>query len=635
MTFRQFAFNNIMRNKRTYLAHFLSSAFSVMIFFTYALLLFHPNLQGELASTSKTMSQLATMGMRVSQYLIFIFSFFFLLYSVSAFLKIRKKEFGILMTLGMSPKQLNKLVFIENMMIGMAAIITGILIGLVFSKLILLISASILYIEKGLAFYIPIQAVWTTAGAFFLLFVLISLFTSRTGTRVQLTELIRSDEKPKPEPKASLILSLLAVLLIGAGYAMVFLFAVQRLFSLILLAAGVGFVVLGTYFLFTQLSVYVIRALKKKERLFFNKINLLTLSELSYRMKDNAVMFFIVAVISASAFTGIGTSLAIADPGLAEMTNPFAYSYSSSPDNRLKEKHLQEIKDQLEGANLSYREAKVVPDFTENGKTILKLSEYNQLAVALGYPAESLNEEEAILVPGTIAEKDRFKKNDRLPVSATLMQGKLDISLTVKKAAPYMVLPSFRNIVVVADSLYDRISESSGLQEYYYFAVDQWQKSRGVALALAERIPPDPEADYYLSSLVFEWLSSKQSNGILLIVSVLVGVVFFTFAASFIYFRLYADLERDERQYQMISKIGLSKSELRRMVTRQLLLLFFLPIVLAVIHSGVAFMALQFLVDYSIAYNSLIVFSSFVLVQLVYFFVIRWRYLGHLYQKLV
>lgn len=246
MTFRQFAFNNIMRNKRTYLAHFLSSAFSVMIFFTYALLLFHPNLQGELASTSKTMSQLATMGMRVSQYLIFIFSFFFLLYSVSAFLKIRKKEFGILMTLGMSPKQLNKLVFIENMMIGMAAIITGILIGLVFSKLILLISASILYIEKGLAFYIPIQAVWTTAGAFFLLFVLISLFTSRTGTRVQLTELIRSDEKPKPEPKASLILSLLAVLLIGAGYAMVFLFAVQRLFSLILLAAGVGFVVLGT-----------------------------------------------------------------------------------------------------------------------------------------------------------------------------------------------------------------------------------------------------------------------------------------------------------------------------------------------------------------------------------------------------
>lgn len=70
MNFRQFAYNNIVRNKRTYIAHFLSSAFSVMIFFTYALLLFHPDLQGQLRSTSETMSMLGTMGMRVSQIMI-------------------------------------------------------------------------------------------------------------------------------------------------------------------------------------------------------------------------------------------------------------------------------------------------------------------------------------------------------------------------------------------------------------------------------------------------------------------------------------------------------------------------------------------------------------------------------------
>ena len=62
MTFRQFAFNNIFRNKRTYAAHFLSSAFSIMIFFMYALLLFHPDLKGELKSKSATISEFGNWG---------------------------------------------------------------------------------------------------------------------------------------------------------------------------------------------------------------------------------------------------------------------------------------------------------------------------------------------------------------------------------------------------------------------------------------------------------------------------------------------------------------------------------------------------------------------------------------------
>ncbi|RFB19396.1 ABC transporter permease, partial [Bacillus sp. LB(2018)] len=105
MTFRQFAFNNVIRSKRTYLAHFLSSTFAIMIFFTYALLAFHPNLQGDLAA-SITINTFAKSGLKISQGLIFFFSFFFILYSVSAFLKTRKKDFGILMLHGMSRSQL-------------------------------------------------------------------------------------------------------------------------------------------------------------------------------------------------------------------------------------------------------------------------------------------------------------------------------------------------------------------------------------------------------------------------------------------------------------------------------------------------------------------------------------------------
>ncbi|NIL29103.1 FtsX-like permease family protein [Bacillus thuringiensis] len=645
MTFRQFAFNNIMRSKRTYAAHFLSSTFSVMVFFTYALLLFHPGLQGELASTSVTMSKLGTMGMKISQYLIFIFSFFFLLYSVSSFLKTRKKEFGILMMHGMSPSQLNKLIFLENMLIGIASITFGIVIGLIFSKLILLLSANILAIDNGLPFYIPIKAVFMTAGAFLMLFLFISLFTTKMTKVNKLIELMKAEEKPKPEPKASKGLALISLVLIGLGYGFVFYFVNDRSFVMPILVVGVGCVIAGTYFLFSQLSVYVIRILKMKESVFFNKTNLLTISELAYRMKDNATMFFMLAIISAVAFTGIGTCLAMGNRGLTEMTNPFAFTYVSLGENKQEVEHIEEIKNQLKDSNISYKVEAVSPKFTQNNLMLVKLTEYNRFAKIFGHKTEKLdNDQEIILVPTTFSQKDKYKRGKDIPGKIDLVQENLEMPLRVKKAVPYLVLPNKNGaIIVVSDSLYEKIpnikveNDSMLIRKQYGFLVKDWAETKDVTKKLETTMGNKNifNSHYAFESLYSEWISSKQQNGILLIVSVLVGIVFFTFAASLLYFRLYADLEREQQQYEMIAKVGLSKKELKKIVTRQLILMFFLPIILAVIHSGVAFIALQQLVEFSVLKTSVLIFLAFVSIQSVYFFTIRWRYLQQLYKKIM
>ncbi|NIE91182.1 ABC transporter permease [Bacillus sp. Ab-1751] len=644
MTFRQFAFNNIMRSKRTYAAHFLSSTFSVMVFFTYALLLFHPGLQGELASTSATMSKLGTMGMQISQYLIFIFSFFFLLYSVSSFLKTRKKEFGILMMHGMSPSQLNKLIFIENMLMGIASVVSGILVGLIFSKLMLLLSANILAIDNGLPFYIPFKAVFMTAGAFLILFLIISLFTSKMVKVNSLIDLMRSEEKPKPEPKASKGLALLSLVLIGLGYAFVFYFAIERDFIMPYLVAGVACVVVGTYFLFSQLSVYVIRMLKKKEIVFFNKTNLLTISELAYRMKDNATMFFMLAIVSAVAFTGIGTCLAMGNKGLTEMTNPFAFTYTSIGENKQEEEHIAEIKKQLTESKFSYQVDVINPKFTENNYTIIKLTEYNRFAKLFGRETEKLdNDQEVILVPTSVSQKEKYERGVGFPSTLDVVQGDSDMNLEVKKAIPHLILPIQDSAtIVVSDSLYDKIpnintEDGSVVKKRYGFVVDNWEKTKIITKKLEAEIGNTKmiDSDHYFEALYSKWISSKQQNGILLIVSVLVGIVFFTFAASLLYFRLYADLEREQKQYEMIAKVGLSRKELKKIVTRQLMLMFYLPITLAVIHSGVAFMALQQLVDFSVLKTSIIIFLVFLSIQSVYFYTVRWRYLQKLYKKVM
>ncbi|GAB6928805.1 ABC transporter permease [Paenibacillus sp. JCM 10914] len=638
MNFRQFAINNVLRSKRTYIAHFLSSAFSVMIFFTYGLLAFHPQIKDGIVSSSGTLSMLGTMGMTVSQYIVFIFSFFFLLYSVGAFIKVRKKEFGILLTLGMSRKQLNRMLFIENILIGAAAIIAGIGIGMLFSKLILLISAKLLAVDHGLPFYFPLKALLITAVAYAVLFLFVALFSSVMLRKGTLLSLVKAEDSPKPQPKASPGLAALAVVLIVSGYGMVMVFAVLQIFSLLLLFGGVVLVIIGTYFLFTQFSVFFMRYLQKKERFFFRKTNLLTISELIYRVKDNAVMFFLVSIISASAFTGIGTTLAIGDPGLSAMENPYAFTYAPyEEEGKDSEKLLDVFREELGKAGFNYKEASVTPIYSDNGFKLIKLSDYNSLIQSLGYPLETLAETDGILTPGTVTQKNSYRIDGTETDQIEIIHGDVALGIKVIKAETFIAVPeAYGDTLVVSDGVYDEVmseqEDNYGYPTFNTFFVENWRETGDVSRTIMDRISEKEEYSYYIKSLYLDWKSAQQHNGILLMVSGLVGIVFFTFAASFIYFRLYADLARDEQQYRMIAKVGLSKKELGLIVTRQLVVMFFLPMLMAVIHSAVSFVALQQLVDFSIVGHSLRIFLFFLSVQILYFLITRWRYLDRLYK---
>ncbi|PEA25333.1 ABC transporter permease [Bacillus cereus] len=655
MTFRQFAFNNVIRSKRTYLAHFLSSTFAIMIFFTYALLAFHPNLQGDLAA-SITINTFAKSGLQISQGLIFFFSFFFILYSVSAFLKTRKKDFGILMLHGMSRSQLNKLVFIENIIIGIASILTGITIGMAFSKFILIMSNNLLMIDKGLPFYMPFKAIGITFGAFLLLFLLISLFTSRLVNVEQLVELIKAEEKPKPEPKASLWLSLFALICIGLGYTAVF-HSVNAIhykdvkYVLFMMATGVSFVVLGTYFFFTQLSVYVLRALKKRENIFFKKTNILTLSDLVYQLKDNAKMFFMVTIISAVAFTAVGTCMGLGNSSMAESNSPFAFSYKSYNNNPLEKVHLKKIESELNNGGFKFKQVaysiKQIRDTIYNSNfllSVIKISDYNKLAEAFGFEKESLKDEnDSFVIPSRKVTTTKSNQNN-----FQLLHGNIKKAMHVNKIlTPKELQDTNTTTIIIPDTVYNQmiVDPESHYGQFTIngFVVKDWEKTKKVAEKILASLQKgnkdinDPRVyneSYQFSALIFTWIAMKQSFGLVSIMSVLIGIVFFTFAASFLYFRLYTDLERNQQQYKMIAKVGLSKPELKKIVSRQLALLFFLPIIVAITHSAVAFMALQNLAAFSVLGSSTMVLICFLVMQIIYFYFVRSQYLKKMYKMI-
>jgi putative ABC transport system permease protein len=122
MTFRQFVFHNVFRNFRLYAAYFFSSMFTVSVFFTFAIFGFHPTLTGD------DMNSNVVEGLSVAGGIIYLFSFFFVLYSMSTFLRSRKKEFGVLLVHGMSNSQIRWMVFSENVIIGFFSTVIGILL---------------------------------------------------------------------------------------------------------------------------------------------------------------------------------------------------------------------------------------------------------------------------------------------------------------------------------------------------------------------------------------------------------------------------------------------------------------------------------------------------------------------------
>ncbi|PFL64924.1 ABC transporter permease [Bacillus cereus] len=645
MTFRQLAFNNVIRNKRIYLGHFFSSTFAVLVFFTYGLLIFHPNLQGELTHVSTIMSTFGKIGFHLSYYLIFVFSFLFIFYSVSAFLKNRKKEFGLLMLHGMSHQQLHRLIFFENMLIGIPSIVVGIGLGMVFSKLFLLVSGSLLGVEQTLTFYFPLKAMLVTAMSFVVLFLLISLFTSKMVKMNELVELIKSDEKPKTEPIVSVYISLLVLILFGAGYsavhhsiAAVNYMTLNQLFLLV--GVGVVFIVFGTYFFFTQLCVYVLHTLKNRETTFFKRTNLLVISELMYRMKDNARTFFIVTIISAVSFTAIGVCTAIGNPELAKHETPYAFTYRSDKGNIQEKAHIEEIKKQLKEYGFSYKLVATEFKRTLNGLALINVSTYNEYAKQLGYEIEKLtNENDSIAV--------RLNKNEKSAEDIKnfeIIHGEIEVPLSVQKTIYIPELSLIEKPIIVSDDVYNKVKnaqQENVLRDYtiYGFIVKNWSETNEVSTKIMKIIGKNQEDYYMFSSLYLRWLELKQQNGLLSISSIMVGIVFFVFTLSFLYFRLFTDLERDQEQYQMISKLGLSQSELKQIVTRQMMLLFFLPIIVAMVHSSFAFLTFHQLgqtvsKEMSVIQSSIVVLISFICIQIIYFFIIRNHYLKRIYTKM-
>jgi len=623
VTFRQFTINNVIRNKRLYAAYFLSSLFTVMVFFSFAIFAFHPafmdgSIRGEILY-----------GMAIAGSIIYIFSFFFVLYSMSSFLQSRKKEFGLLMMQGMSTKQIRLMVFMENMLIGFFATLGGILFGLVFAKAILLLAENILVIDETLDFYFPVLAIIVTFVSFIVLFLFISLFVSFILRTRKLIDLIKADKQSKGEPKASVILAIVAAVLIAVGYTTAL--SVTGMQVIIAMLPVVIVVTIGTYLLFTQLSVYVIRRLKGSKGIFWRKTNMLLFSDLSFRMKDNARTFFMVAIISTVAFSAIGTLYGFQSyltEGLKE-ANPFSFMYTTSADHEENEKQedVRFIEETIAVHDIEAASGQIdMRYFGQQDSEVLitNESDYNLFANLLGEQKVNVDNDEVIVIGDSnqvLAPESEIGRLMDMPVK--LADGSILEPDQLLESSH--VLPEMFSFYIISDSMYEKLPEPVRVKTSIAWMADKGQED---TLVEAGEAIFNQISGYNFMAMDFTLYQINKVYGPILFIGLFIGIVFFVSAGSFLYFRLYTDLDEDKKKFRAIAKMGLTGKELKKVINRQTALLFFAPIVVALVHGAVALTALSRFFDYSLVNESALVLGVFALIQIVYFIVVR-----HFYTK--
>ncbi|MGO5073196.1 ABC transporter permease [Clostridium sporogenes] len=609
MNFREFSTRNVVRNIRAYFAYLLSSTISAALLFSFTMLVLHPNLDVTM------FPMYLQKAFQMTTIIAYLFLCFFVFYSVSVFIKNRFKEFGILYILGASDKQIKKMIAIENILISLLSGISGIILGLIFSKIFLVLSGKLLG-YNALLFYFPVKAIIITLLAFVLMGILISIFTTFIIKEDEVLNLLKGTQKPKSEPKTSNIIAILCVVLLLGGYYFSITSTTKNIaYRIIPVTVAV---IIGTYLLFSQLSVFVIKILKKNREFYMNKTRVLWISTLLYRIKDNTRMFFLITITSAIAFTSIGAVSAFWINKEAEVDRNFpqAFFYAS---NKKDYKKLEFIEGFLkkEGYNYTKVQGQIKSIVSKKDTVpinIINESTYNMLDESLGQEKIHIKSDEAIAGTPLMGNK-----RDNILVD------NIDIKVVTKLKE--RVIPAlYDDVYIVKDDVYNKVNGSISL--FSALNVKNYKDTLNICKSYKEKFGENNRKEDYIILMKADILEShKIGYGVVLFLAIFIGIIFFVTTGSFLYNKYYMDVKEDRVKYEQLNKIGLTFREIKKVSTIEIGVLFLFPYIVAVIHSSFALSALKnaFAMDVNIV--AFVVMGSFLIIQIIYFFIIRRNYL--------
>ena len=563
--FSRLAKQNIRNNKSTYIPYIITCIFCIAMIYMMEFLRDCPTLDQAVRQADEVRMIVFT-----GEIVVEIFCIIFLIYSNSFLMKRRQKEIGLYNILGLERNHIGIVMFLETIITSIGSLAGGIAAGIIGSKLALLLLLKLLHIPSVLGFYISVKGIFTCLFMFGIIFLMILFLNLAKIHLSRPVELLRGNNTGEKEPVAKWLMALIGFICLGAGYYLA-VTTESPIKAITIFLLAVILVMAGTYLLFTAGSIVILKFLRRRKSFYYRTGNFISISGMLYRMKQNAIEAFEKAI----ADNKVPVEKSVEEIYLDIVCSKNGDQILIKPANTIRNSDsvlVLSLLDQAEyerltgiSANLSDGEIfawypsavqkdSVTVDETEF--TVKKWLDKNPLTC--GEDAVSDN---AVLV---VTDED-FKKFDE-------MRTEMYKGVSSAPAGEDLTLHLGLDIT---GSETDKIDFGTPVME----VVKDLKKNGGLS-----------ENSWITSGIrQQEYESYYADNGSLLFIGIFLGSLFLMGTAMIIYYKQISEGYEDQKRFEIMQKVGLSRREVRSSVRRQILMVFFLPLLMAMLHITMAF----------------------------------------------
>ncbi|WP_338751738.1 ABC transporter permease [Bacillus sp. FJAT-52991] len=599
---------NVKHNFQHYFLYVASMTFSILIYFTFVSLQYNKQIANAFDQTDKIQP-----AFFASSFILLLFVTIFIWYSNAFFIKKRKQEIGLYSLLGVEKTDIGRMLFYENFILGVIALIIGIALGELFSIFFSMILVKLMGFSMVVHFSFNSTAIIQTLIVFSIITFLTSLQGYLIMHRFQLIDLFRAKNKGETLSKPSIIIALLSLIFIGVSYWM-FLTAADskswdQHFGRNLLITLV-IMIIGSYFFFHSLSGFFVQMLQNKKSIYYKWANLLTFTQLTNRLKSNAIMLTTISILNGVTLIAFGFAYTMYYNTLNTMKDfvPYSYQYEITSDeidqqitaliqnNKEYPLLFDETFDYLmvKGDTASLKNIPGGYLYYEEQFAVVSESSYNQLAKSLERePLPSLNESEAVMLEKNFIGSQNKEKSTEQPVSLSLANE--DISLMIKESKIEVL---FNNDIqpatlIVSDSMFKTLQKEHKTISSHVFKVEDEEQSATLTKKVKELVAPYT-AFYSFSD---SYQTAQSVYGLLIFIGGFLGLVFLSATGSIIYFKMLTEAAEDRQRYTTLRNVGMSKWEVKRVIAKQYMIIFLLPLIVGIAHSSIMLWSLSKLMD--------------------------------------
>lgn len=586
---------NIKKNSKTYLPFIITCICTISMFYIMHEISINKGLDG--ASGSESLKMI----LRLGTIIIGIFSAIFLFYTNSFLIKRRKKEIGLYNVLGLEKKHIAKVLFFEFIYTSVFSLVAGLVLGMILDKLMFLLLLKLLKFKVAFGFTISVPSIIKTLMLFAAIF-----FTNLLANLVQIkllkpVDLLKGGEQGEKEPKTKWIMTIIGVIALGAGYGLA-LKVKSPLSALTMFFVAVILVMVGTYALFTSGSIVVLKLLRKNKGYYYKTSHFISVSGMMYRMKQNAVGLANICILSTCVLVMISTtvSLYVGMEDVLRTRYPRNILMSATQKNENKEEKLHEVIETVaKNSNIQLQDkvsywSNTYPVIKEDGKLHITSNETlsSDVAVVVLVPISDYNR----LLGGNITLDDgeaviysKAKDYDKNNFTVD------DKSLKIKKVLdkPIEALGNGLDDIVDSYILFVNNIEDLGPQGYKEYSIGVDVKGSDEDIKILTNKLNEKFKENNLEVRVDSSAGSREdflmSYGGLFFLGIFLGALFLMATVLIIYYKQISEGYDDKNRFEIMQKVGMSKVEIKKTIRSQVLMVFFLPLVTAVIHVGFAF----------------------------------------------